>query len=70
MKCPFCGYEGVPADARWCPKCGRALSAPATTPPNALSEKVIDYRELIARSTEGFVGRGWVRDEVDRKETY
>ena len=27
--------------------------------------KVIDYRGLIARLTEGFVGRQWVRDAVD-----
>src|SRR5262245_7037859 len=27
--------------------------------------KIIDYRDLIAKSTRGFVGRGWVRDAVD-----
>jgi hypothetical protein len=27
--------------------------------------KIIDYRELITRSTQGFVGRQWVRDAVD-----
>jgi WD40 repeat protein len=30
-----------------------------------VGEKVIDYRDLIARLTNGFVGRQWVRDAVD-----
>lgn len=30
-----------------------------------LTDKIIDYRELIARSTAGFVGRQWVRDAID-----
>lgn len=29
-----------------------------------LSEKIIDFSELINKSTEGFIGRQWVRDAV------
>jgi hypothetical protein len=65
MNCLSCGYERVPAGARWCPKCGRDLPAPAISRAGALSNKIIDYRELITRSTKGFVGRQWVRDAVD-----
>ena len=36
-----------------------------TAPSAGLSAKIIDYRDLIARSTKGFVGRQWVRDAVD-----
>ena len=28
-------------------------------------DRVISYRELIAKSTAGFVGRGWVRDAIN-----
>jgi hypothetical protein len=31
----------------------------------AMTEKIINYRELIGRSTQGFVGRRWVREAVD-----
>ncbi|HEY7427212.1 MAG TPA: hypothetical protein VH682_23460 [Gemmataceae bacterium] len=30
-----------------------------------IASKVIDYRNLISRLTDGFVGRSWVRDVVD-----
>lgn len=30
-----------------------------------LDRKIINYKELIDKSTKGFVGRGWVRDAVD-----
>lgn len=29
------------------------------------TDKIINYRELIDRSTQGFVGRRWVREAVD-----
>jgi hypothetical protein len=46
-------------------QCKRELPAPAISRADALSNKIIDYRELIACSTAGFVGRQWVRDAVD-----
>lgn len=30
-----------------------------------ITKKIINYRELIYKSTEGFIGRQWVRDAVD-----
>jgi hypothetical protein len=35
--CPFCGNQIPQADARFCPKCGRALNAASTTPPRSAS---------------------------------
>ena len=29
------------------------------------TNKIIDYRDLIAKSTQGFIGRQWVREAVD-----
>ena len=31
----------------------------------SIQDKIVDYRDLIKKSTEGFVGRKWVRDELD-----
>jgi hypothetical protein len=33
--------------------------------PPALAEKIIDYRSFIAQTTQGFVGREWLRAHVD-----
>ncbi len=58
--CPYCDYRHLPAGSRWCAMCKRRL------PAFQLADKIIPYQELIDKSTEGFVGRQWVRDEVDR----
>lgn len=62
MKCPECRSDHIPDEPRFCPKCGTPLQA---VPPS-LGRKIIDYRDLIAKSTGGFVGRKWVRDEIDK----
>ncbi len=62
MNCPKCAYDRVPEEAHFCPKCGTEITA---APELSTTHKIIDYRELIAKSTAGFVGRQWVRDEVD-----
>ncbi|MCO6453199.1 MAG: PrsW family intramembrane metalloprotease [Caldilineales bacterium] len=31
MKCPHCGHEPTPADARFCPNCGQPVQTPART---------------------------------------
>jgi len=50
MKCPLCGYERVPADARWCPNCTQRLYRVAG----------LDYTELVTERTQAFTGREWV----------
>jgi uncharacterized OB-fold protein len=47
MKCQHCGYERVPAGARWCPKCSQRLYLMAG----------VDYTELVTERTQGFTGR-------------
>lgn len=62
MNCPDCNDDRGPASARFCPNCGTAIHTPSSSP---IANKVIDYRERITKSTQGFVGRQWVRDAVD-----
>jgi tetratricopeptide (TPR) repeat protein len=62
MNCPECGHNRVPEGARFCPNCGAAMRQ---VPESRLVPKIIDYRTLIERSTEEFVGRQWVRDAID-----
>ena len=55
---------GAPSvTARFCPYCGQPLPGRRSTP---VTSRIIDYRQLIAQSTKNFVGREWVRAEVDR----
>lgn len=62
MKCPHCDHLSVSDGARYCPNCGVSL---LVLPSASVANKIIDYRELIEKSTQGFVGRQWVRDAVD-----
>ena len=61
-ECRYCRCERVPEGARYCPICGASLSE---VPSVSITNKIINYRDLVARSTRGFVGRQWVRDAVD-----
>jgi len=58
MNCPYCKYDDVPDDAPFCPDCGKEMPA---TPPTLIASKIIDYHKLVAKSTERFVGREWLR---------
>jgi uncharacterized OB-fold protein len=33
MKCPSCGYDKVPNDARFCPECGKEFLEPSKPSP-------------------------------------
>lgn len=62
MNCPHCGAANLPEGARFCPTCGASL--PERSHP-LIAEKIIDYGDLIARRTKGFVGRDWLRRAVE-----
>jgi WD40 repeat protein len=55
MNCQLCGYERVPAEARWCPNCSQRLYRVAS----------LDYTELVTERTQGFTGREWVFEAID-----
>ncbi|HWQ11222.1 MAG TPA: zinc-ribbon domain-containing protein [Roseiflexaceae bacterium] len=61
MRCSQCGND-APANARFCPACGAALTA---MPEPSILDKIIDFRGFIERITAGFVGRQWLRDAVN-----
>lgn len=52
----------MPEEAHFCPTCGEKLAS-ASRP--LIAGKIIDYRDLIANSTQGFVGRAWLREAID-----
>ncbi|HBY99420.1 MAG TPA: hypothetical protein DEP84_36695, partial [Chloroflexi bacterium] len=62
MNCPDCGAANLPEGARFCPTCGASL--PERSHP-LIAQKIIDYGDLIAKSTKGFVGRDWLRRAVE-----
>src|SRR5687767_13716850 len=35
-------------------------------PPGLIAQRIVDYRDLIARSTADFVGREWVYAAIDQ----